>query len=93
MSRYRDHGELLQGCIRQRPVDNFFPSESSRRMLPKPHGERLQAQVLSEDWIALNVFLKKENRKGYRARLRMRVMLRPCGKVNLHFSPKVRTMR
>ena len=93
MSRYRDHGELLQGRIQQRPVDNFFHPESSPRMLPKRHGEGLQGQVLSESWITLNVFLKEENLTRHRARQRMRVMLRPCDKVKLHLSPKVRAMR
>ena len=79
MSLYRDNGELLQGCIQQRPVDNFFHPESSPRMLPKRHGEGLQGQVLSESWIALNVFLKEENRIRHRARQWMRVMLGLCG--------------
>lgn len=92
MSRYRDHGELLQGRIQQRPVDNFFYPESSPRMLPKRHGEGLKGLMLGESWIALIVFLKTENRTGHRARQRMRVMLRLFGKVNLHFSPKVRAM-
>ena len=55
-----DRGELLQGRILQRPVDNFSHLESSPRMLPKRYGEDLQGQVLSEGWIALNVFLKRK---------------------------------
>lgn len=48
MSGYGDHGELLQGPIRQLPVDNFFHRESSPSVLLKRHGELLQGPVLSD---------------------------------------------
>jgi hypothetical protein len=35
VSGYRDYGELLQGRILQKPVDNFFRQKNLTRMLVK----------------------------------------------------------
>jgi hypothetical protein len=75
------------------PVDNFFHRESSPSMLVKHHGEGLQGPVLSEGLAIPDAPLEKKIGQDVAQSQRMRVMLRPCGKVNSHLSPMIMAMR